>query len=354
MIIYYLFFGSVSLCLLLSKSEKKELSALFLSLSFFLIFLFSGLRGSVGIDSQSYLNMYSLIDSPGALANYLLRMEPGFVFVTYIHKLVLDSAPLYFLFLSFVQTVLFYVVYLKSGKSLLLVLFYVITVYVEMQFNVLRIGIALQFLAISVLETGYKKKSIFFVLSSVFHLSTLAFFPFVIVSSNLPKVRKIVYSLVFFVILFFVFIYFGDYIYRKFDAYFSESESFRLSVSSLLFSILILFSFSFKREFDKLYFFVILFMVFILFFRVYFPIFYRLYDISLFLYLVLGVSYFGRLKFPFRSLSFWFFILFLLINSVLFISSIPDQHEKYSDSRVNLDFLLTPYSFFWEDSYFNF
>lgn len=99
-------FYIVSLFLLVFyRVSRSQLSSIFITSFFILLWLYAGLRGDVGQDTLSYTNLYQ--EQFGVpIENWFLKMEPGFVALVWLHKYLFDNVTFFFLLYSAFQAVL--------------------------------------------------------------------------------------------------------------------------------------------------------------------------------------------------------------------------------------------------------
>jgi hypothetical protein len=352
MVAYYIFYGFVFLLLSAAGMTSGAARSLFVWIVFGGLFIFSGIRGSVGIDTFQYMQIYELIDEPGMFWLYLSKKEPLFVVFTYFHKIIFDSIVFYFASISFIQTALLYFVYKKAGRYLVLIFFYVLIVYFEMHFNTLRAGLAALLLALSLLELSLKRKVVLFILAGGFHFSVFLFAPLVVASLPGSKTKRVLISIGIVFLAAFVVVYFDAYLAKKAGDYFGQADGFKVSYSGFLFIVLLILSLLLEKKADFLYFLVVLYLVGILAIRNIFPVFYRFFNVALLLYIVFGLRHFKGNKGAVSALAYGVYIILLFLNGALFVSSIIYQKEKYDGSVVNVDFLYDPYEFYFDDPYF--
>jgi len=247
---------------------------LYLFIFFIIIFLYAGLRGDVGQDTLSYVRMYNEYGGV-PVTNWFFVMEPLFVLLVWLHKLLFDNVTNFFLLFSAFQVFLLSVASKGLHHRNLFLFLYAIIFFFEFNLNILRAGSAfLIFLCSLSLSNKSDKASFFiFLVASLFHLSVLAFFPILISRINRPFKYIVGYffSIVIFGIIFF------PIIHHKFLFYISSMDL-SLKWSTILFILTSIFIFTLilKRKINSILLNASLILIFTIFLIPYIGIAYRL------------------------------------------------------------------------------
>jgi len=163
MILYYYY----------SKSPQNKLLGICI---FIIIVLFSGLRGLVGSDTQSYLKYYNYAKDINDAQYLLLLFEPLFVFLMHTIHYIHDSNFTFIFIYSLFQGLLFYLIFTKIDNKIF-ILCYVLLFFIEFHFNTIRAGTAALCLLYSVVTKNDKAKVAFALIAPGFHVSILLFYP---------------------------------------------------------------------------------------------------------------------------------------------------------------------------------
>lgn len=354
---YFFYFISQSSILYISYKSTGLQRKLFVFTFFFLMFIFSGLRGDVGLDTLNYTSIYNSLDSYSGLMIRASSIEPLFLIISYIHKNYIDNETLYFLLISFFQALLLYRLIKRFDNlgSFIFLLFYSFIFYLEFHFNVVRVSLAVLLLLNSLVNCGSNKKKLLFILPAMFvHFSIVPFIPIIFIDkARLNSLKFILLFLFSLLLLILVFNLMGDYFTNKLDAY-SEYTSEGISITSYFFSFLVLVSYTLKLNKSRSFNICCIMIIFILLARMYYPIFYRFYHISLLFYLYfLCIDLNINTKISKYACT---AILMLALNSTLSMTSLYNQSEHlkqaYQSGRLSyksMEFGYIPYEFYWED-----
>lgn len=162
--------------------------------AYFILLIFSGLRGFVYTDFASYYPFYEMIGDLKDLPYVFLvkGWEPGFIIYTYLCKLLV---PNYFAW-NFISTAIdlsLLYVFLKrySPNQLLSLMIFFVMGFTALEFNVLRNAKAIFIFLISIKyieERNLLKYSFAILLAFMFHTSAIFYWPlYFILNKRIPK-----------------------------------------------------------------------------------------------------------------------------------------------------------------------
>jgi hypothetical protein len=97
----------------LSSRVNKSQGIFILTVIFFVLTLFAGLRGTVGSDTLNYLMIYQNSPPVNEFFEYAWSVEPGYLLFNSIHRSVFDSGFLYLLMYSALQAILLIILFKK-------------------------------------------------------------------------------------------------------------------------------------------------------------------------------------------------------------------------------------------------
>ncbi len=154
--------------------------------------MFAGFRGFVGIDTYMYHLIYTGTRT-GPFMGVLAQVEPVFAFLVKVTYWLYDSSFLFVGLIAILQGILVLVLLRTSQDPPGFLLLYMANFYLAFQFNILRAGTAILFLAMAVRWVRKKegwKFYLFSFLAVMCHFSAVVgFFPLFIFHQENRKVR---------------------------------------------------------------------------------------------------------------------------------------------------------------------
>jgi hypothetical protein len=181
--IYLFIFSFVAFCGFFEvlRIERKVKWTLML-MAYILLALFSGLRGGVGYDYDTYEEIFDLAGNLSDWFNFgpgtsELHGEPGFLLIAQLHNTLGLSFNIFLLFFAFVTMFAIYKMQQKYGTFILAgLMIYVSRFYLFREFGQIRAGLAI---AILVYGTSYlsekriRKYFLFIFIAALFHTIAL-------------------------------------------------------------------------------------------------------------------------------------------------------------------------------------
>lgn len=202
--IYYVTLTMLFLFSLMDLNSNKEYeTAVFKKYTFFIscviLIIFAGLRFDTGWDYKGYHYYYDMMPSISNLSSNLdlfrgVYFEPGFKILMSLSKtLELDFYGFQFL-VSLICICIIYSSIKEERSKLLFVFVYFSTCYLFLNMSVIRQGIAvaLLFLSLTSLFSGRRKTAFLYILiGSLFHFSLVFFIPIIIIADTRRVSNKI-------------------------------------------------------------------------------------------------------------------------------------------------------------------
>lgn len=145
------YFQKKTTLLIGNKSIHNYKSSLFILISFFSIFLISGLRYNVGTDYQEYVNLFYSISNTKIIVLDHTAIEPLFIVFIKIVSIFSNNPVWLFLAFSFFITYFIYKASIKSSNLYDLAIF----LFLVLGFYTSSLNIVRQWMAASVLLFGY-------------------------------------------------------------------------------------------------------------------------------------------------------------------------------------------------------
>ena len=354
--IFYLFLTFILFVILYLASRSSKYHSFYYFVFFTILFLIAGLRGDVGQDTFNYQQHYiSLIDFDSFLM-ILTSKEPVLYILMYPHKIYFDDYTSFLLLVSLLQvTLLSYATKAMYHRATFLAI-YVLVIFLEYHFNLLRASLALLFFlcSLNVVETNKKKSVLFFCLALFSHLTALIFLPILLLSLKL-KMRHFILIISFFVgVGVFVAIFFGALIKYKISAYnLFDTSGFRIP---LLVSALLVFSwisFLCNKKNDTKLFLTLLLFTLAFFMSSFSDIAYRMYYM---LFTVLIYLTFTNKVFDLNKMKVQVYVLSVFLLSLWFTYSMSTNVAQEKNKRIATgnglaEFSFSPYSFYYDSQY---
>src|SRR5690554_6479271 len=339
------YFSTISL-LVLHRLSSGVLSRLFIFIFFIAIWLYAGLRGDVGQDTLSYVNMYGEYGGI-PLEYWFLKMEPVFVSLVWLHKKIFVNVSLFFFLYSGIQALLLYLIYQRLHHKVFFLISYTLIFYFEFHLNILRGGMAFLLFLTSLTEEN-KRKSVLILTSSIlFHVSVVVFIPLYFFVKRFNLRFSIFLTLIVFSFSLLVLSFIGD----KFEVYLKGVDfSYEFSTISVVLFVFFVFSsfLSFRLKVD--YFSASSYLLLSVFLVPYVDIVYRVLYPSLLilLYFCTKSELFSlkRKRFSFR-LPFVLVSVFWFSFSAIFFQFNEGQN-RLDTGKGNPEFSYLPYSTFIE------
>jgi len=348
LLIYILFYSSSIVCYGIGVKLKHNIKHFFLLSSFLAVWLFSGLRGTVGQDTKNYTAHFDDINTFGDMLAYFGKVEPFFAVLVVVTRLLFDSAQALFLLVSFLQAALLFFVSSRLYHGILFFSIYLLTFYADFHMNVLRAGLAGLFFVSALVTYNDRRTSwLFFFLAVMSHISILAFFP--VYALRLGLSFKLVAKIVFGGGLVFLFYYnlYSDVIYYKFFVYFGDGISYGEIPQSFLFLTfvgVVVWGLSKNLKIDL----VVAFLIFSIFWvgATQIQIFYRLYSLGALIFFGLALEKKAAGGFRVRPLLLYSIGLGLFF-SLLNYTGMENESDKWQSlDRGDIDYTYIPYSTF--------
>lgn len=353
MFVYFSFFVSLTGLIFLAGKAPLGQRNFLLLIIFAVLIVFAGLRGLVGSDTISYLNFYDQFKDPEALRNYLTKMEPIFVLLVGGHGYLLDSKLLYLIMMSCFQTWLLYLVFEKSRKGLLFLLFYILLFYLNFHFNIARAGVATMLLLLSLTTDSKKVKVLAVLMAPGFHFSVLFFYPLFFVKLDLRRFLFLAIFVIFALLLLFKNI---DYFFAKYQSYleYMQSGSSEVSLAGALIALNVLISIILLRSPSRMLLGSSLLLLLALIVEIYYSIGYRLVNMGLLFYLYFFLEYLSYRRYKWCYIFCWapvFMVFTLSLHNMVNERSVLEARIASGESLDNaLKSTYIPYEFYWQDS----
>lgn len=359
--LFYLLLAILTFCILYlaSRKENKYRSICYFAF-FFIIFLVAGLRGDVGQDTYNYQLQYDLMTNFDSFIFQLSRAEPILYIIMYPYKLMFDDLygfTGFLLLISLLQVVLLSYSTKKMHHRSTFLAIYILVIYLEYHFNVLRASLALLFFLCALRAAGAndKNKSILFsVLAVLSHLSIIVFLPILLTYFKLKK-RYYIFLVAFLLVLGAgVNLFFYDLIdnkIRNYNLLDTSSFNFPVIVSVLLCFLWLTLLYDKQKNYKQ----VLTLAVFSLAFFFYSisTIAYRVYYIGfiVLIYIQFNDKMFSLERGKVRPYLLSVFVLCLWVTyfSVLFMVNEKSMRLKTGDGLA--EFSFAPYSFYYDSKY---
>lgn len=348
-----LFFLLVSLLIL--SYLNKRFSIVFDILFYLILLLVAGLRGDVGQDTYNYQFHYYSLNDFSSFIDIIKQKEPFLYFFMYPHKLIFSSYTGFLFFVSFLQVFLLSYAVKDMYHKRLFLLCYILIVFAENHFNIIRVSFAVLFFlcSLSVVNFDKRKAYLFFIFSLMSHLSALVFIPILLGYEKFDS-QKVLKSFIACLFVFLcVWVGFGELIISKLDAYnILQISQFRLPRA--IFIVLLCLSFLYIKGAPP----KIILLAFLLFtlsytwssvsdiaYRIFFMYFVVL------LYLVFMEKSLDFKKGYIRPYVISALILSLWLTTSIWSDAISEKENGTVKKGRKDDFTLFPYSFYWDSNY---
>lgn len=342
--------------LLLAKRLVKNQANWILFLVLAILWLFAGMRGAVGSDTPSYLNLYSILSTPESIFFSMLAKEPGFVALLALHKAIFDSEILYIIMMSFLQASLLYAVVRSSSNRYIFLLCYVLLFYLNFHFNITRAALATMLFLYGLSGNSIVARRAALVFAPLFHLSILPFYLFFLKDISIKRIALLFLAIIILIA--------GSAswlvsFWEKFLSYkdYGGSLGLGISISALVFVFSAIGSLIVLRGASYAFRFAVIFLILSHFLSFFYGIGYRyVITASLFYYyyLIEELTRSGRLVL-------WGFLWVPVILGFLMVLSGINNETKNLELKMTsgdlvseaLDSTYIPYRFFWDDSRFS-
>lgn len=345
MLTYILFYSVSIVCYGIGVNLKHKIKHFFLFSSFLAVWLFSGLRGTVGQDTKSYTAHFDGISTFGDMLAYFGKVEPLFAVLVVVTRLLFDSAQALFLLVSFLQAALFFFVSSRLYHGILFFSIYLLTFYADFHMNVLRAGLAGLFFVSALVTYNDRKTSwLFFFLAVMSHISILAFFP--VYAFRLGLSVKFVLRVL--LVLSFVgsiyYYLYSDVLAYKFSVYFVDGVVLgEVPKTFLLLSLLGIGFWSISRKIRADL--VVAFLIFAIFWvgATQIQIFHRLYSLGALIFFSLAFVEKGWSRFEVRPLIIYSVVLGLWFSIFNYMGMINESEKWKRIGRGDLEYTYVPY-----------
>ena len=247
-LIFYLFVSVVFFKTTTTFGTEKKIG---IAIFFTAIFLFSGIRGSVGSDTPNYVLLFQNLTDSEYAKSQLTKIEPLFVIWAYLLRKVTDSNFLFILSYSGMQAGLLYFIF-KKIENKYFVLIYIYIFYLNFHFNILRAGMAGLLFTYFLVERNKTMKTIAALAAPGFHVSILFFYPFFVFKYTL---KNIFFYAIITLFLFFIAREYIEFFLDKGLDYKNYLTDYKLGIPkiSIIISLYILFSLIIMRKSNAAY-----------------------------------------------------------------------------------------------------
>src|SRR5690554_355441 len=320
-----------------------------------LFFLVAGFRGTVGVDTYNYANIFRGYLS-GEYGISSGSFEPFFIFLFWVVSRLTENPFGFFVVVAMLQSFLVFYISSRLRSPFFFLLFYSIVFYLQFHTNIIRAGTA-SLLFVAAMVASNRQGSLFFLFFSTFtHLSVLALIPVIIYKLKIKVVHSIFLA---FLIFLPVMVFFGDYVFTKIANYlvFNNESVGMGGAGNLLFLVppfvLIVFMLVFKVKSRELWISTFLTLIFA-FGRNYFDIFYRLHMLGILCVLVIFSRDYRLFSWPNIRLVAGYVFLFL-IASLLSVYSVVNEKrllvDRHGEEHASNKYTWVPYETYFNDSY---
>jgi hypothetical protein len=200
------YFGSIFLFICSIDKHLKAISnKIIFFLSIVILLLFAGFRYGIATDYWSYYDIFR--EKEG-----IQRIEPGFVFLIRAYKIVTFSGSYngFVFFIAVLSIVIKYCFFKKLRNPFIALVFYIALFYINLEYNVIRQGLASSLICYAVYCTKKKDAFLFICLAATIHISSFMFLPlyFLCINKNNEKIFNIktIPIIILFAILFRLFV----------------------------------------------------------------------------------------------------------------------------------------------------
>lgn len=173
MIPYLIFLFIIIICLFLFKKTENDN---YFKFAFFIIFIFAAFRGNGSGDYFHYLSYSNDITTLHDLFNFSFPMEFGFRLLSYVKNILVLPEQFIIIFMNFISVYVTYFVINKYSSNKILSTIIFLPIYLQFDMHATRsaVSAALGSLSFFIYKSGqYKKASLFFVFSILFHKSSV-------------------------------------------------------------------------------------------------------------------------------------------------------------------------------------
>lgn len=177
---------------LIIKSEEKRLK-----ISFVILFIFAGLRGTGDGDYYNYLEFTGYINTLGDVMNNGFPMEIGFRILAFISNSLNMHPQFVIATMNLISLIFTYILIKTFSQNKMFSVFLFLPLFFQFDMHAARMAVAISISTYSLkylLSKDFIRYSGIIILSSLFHQSSLIMIPlyFIIVSINSDKIK--VYS----------------------------------------------------------------------------------------------------------------------------------------------------------------
>lgn len=324
----------------------------FLLVSFLSVWLFAGLRGSVGQDRLNYSLHFERLVSWTDRVDYFSYIEPFFAVIMVLFSIFFDSSVSVFLFLSFLQTILLFQISYRMHHGVIFFASYIIVFYVSLNFNVIRAGLALLLFLQALVFCKEKKGAFYLLLALATHVSVGALLPLYLLRARLSFGSSIIIVVFCAIAGVFAWIAMGDYLVFKYTVYVLEADA-EVSVPGTM-VILIVTGFIvliFERRVPFEVLFAYFLMSFWMILTTKFSVFHRFYQMAflVFLFFVFEKRVFNLYSLRVRLSSLYTVLLVAYFSLMTAAGMLSEVQRIYDSGKGDVEYASLPYSFFWSD-----
>lgn len=353
MIVYLVFYTLITILFLLHGNKNGVIKNGISFSIFTLVSLFSGLRGTTGLDTPQYLAYYQMASNFESATPLFLNLEPLFVISNLIIRFFFDSNFFFIFIYSLLQSFLLFLIFRKI-KNKIFILIYILIFYLNFHFNTIRAGTAILFFLYFLVEDKKYLKFIAAIAAPCFHISILIFYPFYVLILAGTRIR-----ITFALILIVIFYAFNENILNFLDkggnyADYLQGYKFGISIAPILIAIYILLSIlCIKNKTSELKSSAFILLTAYVFYFIY-PAAYRFIIMAQVIYLYflfqnLSTNNFQTKKF----IVLWPFVGYLFLANLISIyneSSTLSAKINFTEIEFNsLNSTYIPYKLYWHD-----
>lgn len=341
MFIYISLYITPLLALTLPSKLSRKLALYIIVL---LSFLIAGLRGTVGIDTFAYKEIFNSLSL--STYNPYLSMEPFLLIVFEFVSKFTNESQVALASIAAIQALLLFKIVNSIKYPFLFLFVYFISFYLEFHTNTLRAGLAVLFFLNAINANSSRKSVAFVIMSLLSHVSILFLIPIWFVKKFDFKFRF--YFLLFGLLIIF-FVIAEPFLDKKISNYNVADNG--ISIHSFFLFIAPAVSFflasALKGRFDKVLSIVFGLLIVCSVLMLYFEIFYRVRIMIMLTIIYLYCSGYYEISLS-SARNMIPMIVSILISVMLGIISTHFSQERYANT-VYSDYHVVPYTFFFND-----
>ncbi len=356
---YFTFFILEIGLLAFLATAKRRITQNFLAFIFiFILILFAGLRGMVGIDTASYHLAFEAIDLRTYSFSEWFAFEPLFSAFMIFIRAFLDDPHSFIFFIALIQGILIFLISRKHPNKAVFLALYISGFYIQNQFNIIRAGLAGLFLVYAYTQKREgKDNTLPLILGSLCHYSAVIAVPFLFDLQH--KYRMLALLVIGSALLMFMEGFdriSGKLMYYFIDSTYFSSGNIEIGPFFIVTLALILLAHLLaNRELGYQIHFLIVFVIVLKFMQMRFPVLWRAYDLLYFVWLSItsysiGNKFFSQKSIPLLLIcliSLWY----VTFNSLLHESEDLLKRSKQTGEVASIVFEspLVPYRTLFDD-----